>query len=326
MKANALVAVARAVHRPGDIESLSLQQQAEALAEFAGLREQENADYTASQIGSSSDGLDELSEVQITATCRNDPAHTFVDAAAGVLDIGGKATEKMVKVLGGERQAAAAVFAVQAAIGGVPRAVASTVLGKLTGNWADKATDAISGLFQEHVFNGTGEEGSVKTVSDALAGFGVEAVLSRGTEGALRMVRSGRGYVAERSAQAVQKAFKRALAKEYRDKGLEIKPGSEAHHIIQKGNFPEEVKLLKDLGLDANDLDNGVFLPRKADGTSNGHRDLGMHSGDYRAPISRRFNGVLRNYSGAERTAMARVELNNIRRQMSEGTFVIIKQ
>jgi hypothetical protein len=116
---------------------------------------------------------------------------TLVESAASVLDIGAKATHRLVQTVGGEEMAGALLFAVQAAISGVPKTVFQLVIGEALKTPKAYLTEKVSVLLQEKVFNETGSPDAVKSISDALGGFAVDAAFDAGGG----MVRNAGNYV-----------------------------------------------------------------------------------------------------------------------------------
>ncbi|MET3496938.1 Ig-like domain repeat protein [Variovorax boronicumulans] len=116
---------------------------------------------------------------------------TLVDGAAIVLDTGAAATRRLVQVVGGEEVAGALLMGVQAAIYGVPKTILQLAGGKALEQPKANLADKVSGLLQEHIFDGMGSPDAVKTISDALGNFTVDAVFDAGRG----MVRSANSYM-----------------------------------------------------------------------------------------------------------------------------------
>jgi hypothetical protein len=135
--------------------------------------------------------------------------HSAVNGAADMIESGSNAVNWLVDKLGGEDNAARAIFGVQALIGGVPRAVVGMATGAmkdgLFGQARTYATEKVGNLISEHVF-GVDETTeatyaqSAKTLSNSIAGFGISTI----GDGAKGIVKSSKGVSSARMSMAAE--------------------------------------------------------------------------------------------------------------------------
>jgi hypothetical protein len=123
----------------------------------------------------------ELGRVDINGSRAGSAQSDVVYYGARVLDHGSALTERTVELLGGKTNAEIVAFGVQAAVGGVPRTIASYAIDFVTGPAREKVGEALGGLIAEHGFDSAGADpqrlADINAVSRALGGFGVDLIL-----------------------------------------------------------------------------------------------------------------------------------------------------
>jgi YD repeat-containing protein len=168
--ARTLTAVQETYGKP--FEDLTPDQQAQVLRPLAG-----SLTSPASDSSDSASAPDSEMETVVVTAKQHPP--TLIEDAAKVLGAGADAVNTLVKAVGGEERAALFVAGIQAAIYGVPKTVVNMAVGELTRRPIESLTNTVSSVFQQSVFNGTGDSDSVRVVSDALAGFTVQSVFGQ---------------------------------------------------------------------------------------------------------------------------------------------------
>ncbi len=168
----------------------------------------------------------------------------------------------------GPDNAAAAVFGIQAAVGGLPRAVAAWTIDKVTSAPKEIISNALAGpifdVLNSNELDPQGQE-NAKIVADALAGFGAETIVGN----AVGVVKKAQPLGL--SAETMRKQFSKAYDTWAASKGgayLFRKGLDERHHVLpfsDKGAIEARTKMER-LGLDYNDPRiNGIALPKNAD-------------------------------------------------------------
>lgn len=126
--------------------------------------------------------------IPANSTSESNPLRSVVRGGANAIEEASDAVGWLVNRLGGPDNAAAAVFGVQAFIGGVPKAVLNLATGTATdalfGEARNRAATAVGDLIAEHAFgidasSTPGEVADAQMLGRAIADFGISTIVDR---------------------------------------------------------------------------------------------------------------------------------------------------
>ncbi len=257
-EAQRLISTARALTAAQDsyglpFDQLSREQKTEVLAAL--YRNPLAGEAAGAPVESVADPRVTSERVEITGK-RYQP--TLIDGVASVLDTGAQAVNRLVQAVGGEQVASTLVTGIQAAIYGVPKTAINLAVGELTEQPISYLTEKLSGLLQSSVLGGAGDAESVRSVSNALAGFAVNSVFDTG----LGVVKSAGTYGGAKKAahlggiyeQQIRDLYPQARLnpREYqaaqRDGSLRVREADARIGTIDGKNTVVEAKFTKDWG------------------------------------------------------------------------------